>query len=664
VSAPPRTPAETLPTVFEKGPRVTPPHHHEVGELAAGALIGEYRIVRHLGSGGMGSVYEAVHVDIGKTVALKLLSRDLASDPRARARFLREALAASRLVHPHVVNVTDVGDEGDLLFLVMELLRGEDLASCINRQPRGLPIEEAVDILLAVSAGVFAAHQAGVVHRDLKPRNIFLNRTTVKKEVEPKVLDFGISKLEGGAAGNSLTESGALLGTVPYLSPEHVKGGTTDARSDQYALGVVLFECITGRYPHEGHTPYAVMQNIAEGRFFAPSAFRHDVPAQLEGAIGRAMSTDPAARFASVHELGRALLPFASAHGQLIWGEYFGAAGEGPGAGASTRTALVASPVQIIDRDPPRGVSTPAPGSSTPPRGPGTTVGSQRPAVVRPRLQGFLTVVTVVFAFGAGAWLMSWMTGSGPPWSRLRTWLGEASPTAEVAAHPSPPPVAVARSRPEDSPAPSHMQQVEAAKASLPAPISPTAVPARTSSPASAPAAAGVRATSLPPSGRPQAGFDPTAAEAPTPAEAAPAAGASAPGAPASAPAPAAAPEAEVAPPGASTVNIQVVSQPTGATVWLDKEVQPRGRTPLRLTLPAGHQGRSVILRLRGHEARVLSLVPSESRTLDVALAKTSPRAHMRTRRPGVRRSGNAQPPTPEDASEDAADDWSEKLLD
>ena len=585
-------PPETLPTVFEKGPRATPVHR-ALGEMHEGALVGTYRVVRHLGTGGMGSVYEAVHTEIGKVVALKLLSRDLAADPRARARFLREALAASRLEHPHVVNVTDVGAEGDLPFLVMELLRGEDLASCINRQPRGLPITEAVDILLAVSAGVFAAHQAGVVHRDLKPRNIFLARNSVKTEVEPKVLDFGISKLEGGVTGTSLTDSGALLGTVPYLAPEHIKGGTTDARSDQYALGVVLFETLTARYPHEGHTPYAVMQNIAEGRFFAPSAFRADVPEDLERRIARAMNTDPDARFASVFDFGRALLPFASARGQLIWAEYFGRdAGADPLAAGNT-TAPLPPPPELA------GGTALLPELSAPEP---TPLPRHRPAPVRGRASAVLATVA---ASGVALAVAFALSGTAP-WQRVRRRLMART---DLAAVPTtlPPPIASTRVRPPI-----------ARPALIPAPVAP-----------------------------PSAAFpSPAAPHSPAP------------------------PPPRVAP-APRMVSLDLRSHPPGAQVWLDKEVQTRGLTPLTLALPVGRQRRAVTFRLPGHQPQLLELIPSESRTVEVSLSKI-PTSAPRARGPRPRRAGANRPENPQDASQnpaqetppEASQEWSEKLLD
>lgn len=215
-------------------------------------------------------------------------------------------------------------------YLVMELLRGEDLAQHIESQPRWLSIEEAVDTLIAVCAGVVAAHDAGILHRDLKPRNIFLARTSMG-EVEAKVLDFGISKIEDGGVSAGLTDTGTVMGTAHYMSPEQVEGEVIDARADQYSLGVVLYECVTGRRPHEGASMYAVMRSIGEGKIIPPSGLRPELPAQLEAAILRAMSRNPADRFETVHAFGAALLAFASPRSRVLWSEYYrGVAGAVP----------------------------------------------------------------------------------------------------------------------------------------------------------------------------------------------------------------------------------------------------------------------------------------------------------------------------------------------
>src|SRR6476646_4742869 len=163
-----------------------------VPALAPGTCLGKYQVVRLLGEGGMGAVYEGVHVGIGKKVALKVMSPALAANADARARFLREAQLTSRVRHPHAVDVTDVGSDAGQTFLVMELLEGEDLASFIEWRGR-LPLEQAADIMLPVSAAVAAAHDEGIIHRDLKPHNIFLSQTR-DGAIVPKVVDFGSSK--------------------------------------------------------------------------------------------------------------------------------------------------------------------------------------------------------------------------------------------------------------------------------------------------------------------------------------------------------------------------------------------------------------------------------------------------------------------------------------
>ena len=298
-----------------------PPASGDAEALPPGTLLGKFRIVRRLGSGGMGAVYEATHTGIGRAVAIKVMNAALAAEPRAEERFLREAAAVSGLQHPNVVTVTDYGTEGGISYLVMELLRGEDLDALLRRAPQGLDPSLVADIMLAVTAGVFAAHQAGIIHRDLKPQNIFLARTPLD-EMVPKVVDFGISKRVDETA-SALTSKGAVIGTMHYLSPEQVLGKDIDARSDQYALGVILYECLTGRRPHEGETMFAILRSIGEGTFTRPRGRRPDLSEPLEAIVLRAMSLHPDYRFASVHELGRALLPFASPKRRVAWADYF-----------------------------------------------------------------------------------------------------------------------------------------------------------------------------------------------------------------------------------------------------------------------------------------------------------------------------------------------------
>jgi eukaryotic-like serine/threonine-protein kinase len=293
-----------------------------VGDLQPGMVLGKYRVVKRIAGGGMGAVYEAIHTGISKPVALKTMSPTLATDPRAATRFLREAGAASRLDHPHVVDVTDFGTDSGVSYLVMELLRGQDLSALIAREPNGLDPSLVADVMLAVCAGVFAAHESGVVHRDLKPQNIFLARTPLG-EVVPKVLDFGISKRLDDELETGLTSSGAVMGTTHYLSPEQVAGRPLDLRSDQYSLGVILYEALTGRRPHDGTSMFAVMQSIGAGRFPQPRLVRPEIPVALEAVILKAMSARPADRFESVHGLGASLMAFASPKRRIMWSDYY-----------------------------------------------------------------------------------------------------------------------------------------------------------------------------------------------------------------------------------------------------------------------------------------------------------------------------------------------------
>jgi len=292
--------------------------------LAPDTRFGRYRVVRCIGVGGMGAVYEAVHDDLEKRVALKTLHPSMAREPEARARFLREGRAASRIRHPNVVEVFDVGQHDDTLFLVMEHLAGEDLAALIAREGP-LSVERLVDLILPVIAAVATAHEEGVVHRDLKPENIFLAQTR-NGAVQPKVLDFGISKVTGAPNAQRITGASSMIGTPLYMSPEQAQGAAVDGRSDQYAIGVILFECATGHVPFNAPELYPLLHAIVLGQHASPRSLRPELPADFEAVIERAMARDADRRYESLHTLGRALLPFASRTNRGLWREVFGAA--------------------------------------------------------------------------------------------------------------------------------------------------------------------------------------------------------------------------------------------------------------------------------------------------------------------------------------------------
>jgi serine/threonine protein kinase len=300
----------------------SPADENEVPTLASGTVLGKYSIIRLLGSGGMGAVYEATHTEIGKKVAIKVLSPLIAAVPGARARFLREAQLTTRVRHPHIVDVADMGSDAGNTYLVMEFLHGEDLAQRLERLgPIGA--EELADIMLPVCSAVAAAHAAGVTHRDLKPQNIFLSSGT--RRVHPKVLDFGISKGNDAVTqAGTLTGTGAMIGTPYYLAPEQIMDSkSAGSASDQYALGIILYECLTGRRPYDGDNLFTVFQGIVGGTPKRPREYRPEIPAAMEEVVLRAMKSEAKLRFPGIEEFGRALLPFASSRARVIWEEAF-----------------------------------------------------------------------------------------------------------------------------------------------------------------------------------------------------------------------------------------------------------------------------------------------------------------------------------------------------
>ena len=278
--------------------------------LEIGQTFGRYQIVRVLGEGGMGVVYEALHLGLKKRFAVKILRPTIARIPEAQVRFLREGEAAARIHHPHVVNVVDVGTEGGIAFLVMEFLEGTSLADLIAGVGR-MDVGPAVGLLLPAMSAVAAGHAQGVVHRDLKPANVFIARGPWGESVT-KVLDFGVSKLMAAGDGTGLTATASVLGTAAYMSPEQAMGlKDIDGRSDQFALGQILYEMLTGARAHAGDNQFEVLHNIATGKLTPPRQRRPDLPLALEETLLRMLAFAPSDRFASLLLAGRALMPYA-----------------------------------------------------------------------------------------------------------------------------------------------------------------------------------------------------------------------------------------------------------------------------------------------------------------------------------------------------------------
>jgi len=275
-------------------------------------VAGKYRIERLLGQGGMGAVFVAKHELLHQPVALKVMLGDTDDSGQSRLRFLNEARAAAKIEGEHVARVFDVGESSDgSLFIAMELLEGSDLSQLLAARG-SLPVSEVVDYVAQALHALAQAHALGIVHRDLKPANLFLARRRDATQVV-KVLDFGISKAMEPVAGMSpSTLTGSVLGTPFYMAPEQVRDGrTVDARTDIWAIGVILFELLAGRRPFDGRTVAEVFASILERTPPALREIREDLPEALTAIVMRCLAKDARERFASVEELGKALVPFA-----------------------------------------------------------------------------------------------------------------------------------------------------------------------------------------------------------------------------------------------------------------------------------------------------------------------------------------------------------------
>lgn len=263
-------------------------------DLQPDALVGQtvdgrYVVQARLARGGMATVYEALDIRLDRVVALKVMHRHLSEDPDFVARFQREARAAARLAHPHVVGVYDQGASDGLVYLAMEYVPGRTLRD-IMREFGPLTPEQALVMLDPVLEGLAAAHAAGFVHRDIKPENVL-----VSDDGRVKVADFGLARAV--ATSNSSATQGVLIGTVAYLSPEQVERGEADERSDIYAAGILLYEMVTGQVPHAGESPLSVAYQHVNQDVPSPSSIREGIPADVDGLVLTATRRNPAQRY-------------------------------------------------------------------------------------------------------------------------------------------------------------------------------------------------------------------------------------------------------------------------------------------------------------------------------------------------------------------------------
>ncbi len=290
--------------------------------LSTGDIIdGKYRIVRLLGEGGMGAVYEGENTRIHRKVAIKVLHSGVAEQGEAVARFEREAQAAGRIGSEHIVEVLDLGtlESGDR-YLVMEYLDGEGLGSRIKDRTRLTPAE-LCPIAHQLMEGLAAAHGAGIIHRDLKPDNVFLLRNRGGMQDFVKLLDFGISKFNqlSGDSGFSMTRTGAVMGTPYYMAPEQAKGSREmDHRVDLYAAGVILYEALTGQVPFNADTFNELLFKIVLEEPRPLEQVDPSIDAGFAAIVSKAMARDPAHRFQTAKELQEALGQWAAGHGQQL----------------------------------------------------------------------------------------------------------------------------------------------------------------------------------------------------------------------------------------------------------------------------------------------------------------------------------------------------------
>jgi len=271
-----------------------------VASLEPGNVVGNYTVEAQIGRGGMGVVYRARDVRLGRQVALKLLTAEMADDVQFRERFLRESRAAASIDHPNVLPIYEAADVDGQLFIAMRYVEGEDLGDLLAREG-ALDLARAVDLIAQIAEALDVVHRAGLVHRDVKPSNVLISTSGAREHVY--LTDFGITKL---ATAPTLTDSGAFLGTADYCAPEVIRGEHLDGRADVYSLGCVLFECLTGKPPFSSDSQIAAIYAHLEQEPPSLQELRPQLPLALDDVVTRALAKDPQERFQTAGDLATA----------------------------------------------------------------------------------------------------------------------------------------------------------------------------------------------------------------------------------------------------------------------------------------------------------------------------------------------------------------------
>ena len=404
-------------------------------DLVGRTIGGKYLVTRRIGRGGMGTVYEAENQDVGKRVALKFIDREWAKDETIASRFAREARAANAIESEHIVQVFDAGTDSGRPYIVMELLRGEDLGARLRRSGY-IPPADALHVVAQVLRGLARAHEAGIVHRDLKPDNVFLSERA-GDPLFATIVDFGISKIARAKSGTvplALTQRGIVLGTPFYMAPEQAQAfSDVDPRADLYSVGAILFECLTARPPHTGETYEQVIVSICMRDAPDVRSVRPDVADDVAAFVKTALSRHRDARFPSAAAMLEALRRFAPK--------------EPPIALLAKGTTL---PLEVTDAY-----------SPTAPAGAPTDVSWARAEVARlesrprprPRAAVIATACVALLAgLGITAGVVSAVSEAHEPRPPLPAAAPSASPhedvSAQAAPSPPPPPVAEVASAP------------------------------------------------------------------------------------------------------------------------------------------------------------------------------------------------------------------------